>query len=143
MEILITGGNGMLGRHLVSALQDRGNTVRVLAMPFEETSWLERRGVAVHRGDICQSETLTAPMTGVRAVFHLAGTMGHWRQLAEYHAVNVIGTENVCRAALAEGVHRVVHVSSWAVYGMGLGEVVREDYLLRQFGEPYATGCQR
>jgi nucleoside-diphosphate-sugar epimerase len=139
MEILITGGNGVLGRHLVSALQDRGDTIRVLAMPFEDTSWLEHRGVAVHRGDICQPETLAKPMTGVHAVFHLAGMMGHWRQLAEYHAVNVIGTENVCRAALAERVHRVVHVSSWAVYGMGLGEVVREDHLLRRSGEAYAT----
>ena len=48
------------------------------------------------------------------------------------------GTQNVCRAALAEGVGRVVHVSSWTVYGMDLGRPAREDFLLRPFREPYA-----
>lgn len=139
MDVLITGGNGLLGRHLVTALQDRREGVRVLALPTEDTDWLERRGVTVHRGDICQPETLATPMRGVNAVYHLAGMMGVWRPLADYRAVNVAGTENVCHAALAEGVSRVIHVSSWTVYGMGLGEPVREDYLLRPFRESYAV----
>lgn len=138
MDVLITGGNGLLGRHLVAALLEREDTVRVLALPMEDTSWLEQRGVVVHRGDICQPDTLTAPMSGVGAVLHLAGMMGLWRPMADYHAVNVTGAENVCRAALAEGVSRVVHVSSWTVYGMGLGQPAREDFLLTPFREPYA-----
>jgi nucleoside-diphosphate-sugar epimerase len=137
MEILITGGNGLLGRHLVSALQERGASVRVLALPTEDASWLEQRGVEVHRGDISWPETLTAPMSDVEAVLHLAGMMGAWRPLEHYHAVNVSGTENVCRAALTEGA-RVVHVSSWTVYGMGLARPAREDFPLRPFPEPYA-----
>ena len=64
--------------------------------------------------------------------------MGVWRPLEDYRAVNVTGTQNVCRAALAEGVSRVVHVSSWTVYGMDLGRPAREDFLLRPFREPYA-----
>jgi nucleoside-diphosphate-sugar epimerase len=137
MDILITGGNGLLGRHVVSALQDRGDSVRVLVLPSEEASWLEERGAAVHRGDIRRSETLLAPMHGVDAVLHLAGMMGVWRPMEDYHAVNVTGTENVCRAALAEGA-RVVHVSSWTVYGMALGRPAREDFPLNPFPEPYA-----
>jgi nucleoside-diphosphate-sugar epimerase len=139
MDILITGGNGLLGHHLVAALQDRGDSVRVLALPAEDTRWLERRGAAVHRGDIRRPETLTAPMSGVQAVFHLAGMIGVWRPVEDYHAVNVTGTENVCRAALAEGVARLVQVSSWTVYGMDLGRPAREDFLLRPFREPYAV----
>jgi nucleoside-diphosphate-sugar epimerase len=138
MEIVITGGNGLLGRHLVDALQDRGHGLRVLALPAEDTSWLEQRGVAVHRGDIRRPETLTEWIRDADAVMHLAGMMGVWRPLEDYHAVNVVGTENVCRAALAEGVQRVVHVSSWTVYGMALGKAAREDFLLRPFPEPYA-----
>lgn len=138
MEVLITGGNGVLGRYLVAALQERGDRVRVLALPREDASWLEQRGVAVYRGDIRLPETLTAPMNQVAAVLHLVGLKGLWRPMSDYHAVNVTGTENVCRAALAEGVGRVVHVSSWAVYGMDLGEPVREDFLLRPFHEPFA-----
>jgi nucleoside-diphosphate-sugar epimerase len=138
MEILITGGNGLLGRHVVSALQERGDGVRVLAVPSEEASWLEDRGVEVHRGDIRRSDTLVAPMRGVDAVLHLAGMMGVWRPIEDYHAVNVTGTENVCRAALAEGA-RVVHVSSWTVYGMALGRPAGEDSPLKPFPEPYAV----
>lgn len=138
MDILITGGNGLLGRHLVGALQQRGDTVRVLALPSEDAEWLERRGVELHRGDITRPVTLAEPMRGVDAVLHLAGMMGVWRPIEDYHAVNVAGTENVCHAALAAGVSRVVHVSSWTVYGMGLGEPAREDNLLCPFREPYA-----
>jgi nucleoside-diphosphate-sugar epimerase len=139
MDVLITGGNGLLGHHLVSALRERGDCVRVLALPGEETSWLEQQGVAVHRGDIRQPETLKGPMSGTHAVLHLAGMMGVWRPMEDYHAVNVTGTVNVCRAALSEGVGRLVHVSSWTVYGMALGRPAREDFLLRPFHEPYAV----
>ena len=96
MEIMITGGNGLLGRHLVPALQDRGDPVRVLVLPDEDASWLEEHGVTVHRGDVRRPETLTAPVSGVEAVVHLAGMMGVWRPMADYHAVNVTGTENIC-----------------------------------------------
>jgi nucleoside-diphosphate-sugar epimerase len=138
MRILVTGGNGLLGRHVVSALRDRGDSVRVLALPAEDASWLEERHVEVHRGDVRRPETLSAPMSGVDAVLHLAGMMGVWRPMEDYHAVNVTGTENVCRAALAERA-RVVHVSSWTVYGMALGEAAREDFPLAPFHEPYAV----
>jgi nucleoside-diphosphate-sugar epimerase len=128
----------LLGRHLVPALQERGDSVRLLALPAEDTSWLHERGVAVYRGDIRQPETLVAPMHGAERVLHLAAMMGVWRPMADYHAVNVTGTENVCRAALAEGVGRIVHVSSWTVYGMALGKPAGEHFPLTPFREPYA-----
>ena len=137
MDILITGGNGLLGCHLVEELQERGDSVRVLVLPEEDASRLAQRGVEVHRGDIRRPETLTPPMSGVDAVMHLAGMMGVWRPIGDYEAVNVTGTENVCWAALAQGA-RVIHVSSWTVYGMALGRPAREDFPLRPFPEPYA-----
>lgn len=136
-EILVTGGTGFLGSHLIPALQDRGDSVRVLALPAEETSLLEARGVAVYRGDIRDPQAVVAAMQDVEGVMHLAGMMGVWRPIEDYRAVNVTGTENVCRAALAEGA-RVVHVSSWTVYGMGLGKPALEDFPLLPMREPYA-----
>lgn len=138
MKIFITGGGGLLGRHLVPELLERGDQVRALALPGEDVSWLEDLGVAVHRGDICDPETLTTPMHGAEGVLHLAGMIGQWLPLHDYLQVNVTGTENVCRAALAEGVQRVVCVSSWTVYGMAQGPPCREDHPLTPFGEPYA-----
>jgi nucleoside-diphosphate-sugar epimerase len=78
-------------------------------------------------------------MRGTQAVLHLASMIGVWRRMEDYHAVNVIGTKNVCLAALGEGVRRVVHVSAWTVYGMALGVPAREDFLLRPVREPYAV----
>jgi nucleoside-diphosphate-sugar epimerase len=137
IEILVTGGNGFVGRHVVSALQDRGDTVRVLALPAEDASWLEQRGVAVHRGDIRRAETLAAPMYGVDAVLHLAAMMDVWRPIEDYYAVNVTGTESVCRAALAAGVRRFVHMSSSSVYGVALGRPADEGFPLAPFRDPY------
>jgi nucleoside-diphosphate-sugar epimerase len=135
--VLVTGGNGFVGRHLVAALQARGDSVRVLALPGEDAAALEARGVVVHRGDICRPESLTAPIDGAGAVVHLAAMMDVWRPLADYRAVNVAGTENVCRAALAAGVRRLVHMSSSSVYGMALGRPADESFPLAPFADPY------
>ncbi|MGH2884580.1 MAG: NAD-dependent epimerase/dehydratase family protein [Solirubrobacteraceae bacterium] len=136
-EVLITGGNGFVGRHLVEALQVGGETVRVLALPGENTVDLEQRGVSIYRGDVRHPETLRAAVAGARAVVHLAAMMDVWRPLREYQAVNVVGTQNVCRAALVAGVRRVVHMSSSSVYGVGLGRIADEAFPLAPFPDPY------
>jgi nucleoside-diphosphate-sugar epimerase len=136
-EILITGGNGFVGRHLVATLRERGDSVRVLALRNEDTAPLERLGVRVYRGDVCRPDTLVAPMDGAEGVLHLAAMMDVWRPMADYHAVNVTGTENVCRAALAAGVRRFVHMSSSSVYGMALGRLADEFFPLSPFPDPY------
>ncbi len=138
MEILVTGGNGFLGRNLISALQERGDRVRILALPTEDTSWLEERNVKVFRGDIRSQEDLIAPMRGVEGVFHLAAMIGAWRAIEEYYAVNVTGTENVCRAALKAGVRRIIHISSAMVYDMASGRAATEDDFLKPLDEPYS-----
>jgi nucleoside-diphosphate-sugar epimerase len=135
--ILITGGNGFVGKHLVAALLSRGDRVRVLALPGEDGSWVERRGAEVCRGDIRDARSLAEPVRGADAVLHLAAMMDVWRPLRDYRAVNVTGTENVARAALAAGVRRFVHMSSSSVYGMGHGRPVDESFPLTPFRDPY------
>ncbi len=140
MRTLITGASGLLGGHLITALRERGySDIHALALVNEDTSRLEARNVTIHRGDIRQPETLTPAMEGVDLVFHLAGMMGFWLPMADYRAVNVTGTENVCRAAMAAGAKRIVHISSWTVYGMNIGQPAREDFPLNPFYEPYAV----
>lgn len=139
MNILITGGAGFLGQHLVAALQERGDAVRVFDRASAHTAHLARSGVAIYDGDIRDPDALTEPVRGVDAVLHLAALSGGWRSMEEYYAVNVTGTENVCRAALKAGVRRLVHISSWTVYGMGLGRPAREDFPLTPLREPYSV----
>ena len=135
--ILVTGGNGFVGRHVVSALLDRGDRVRVLALPGEDASWLQQRGVAVYYGDIRVPDSLAQPVQGADAVLHLAAMMDVWRPIKDYRAVNVTGTENMCRAALAADVRRFVHMSSSSVYGVALGRPADESFPLAPFPDPY------
>lgn len=137
-QVLVTGATGFLGRHLIQALRDRGDSVRALVLPTEDASGLEQQGVAVFRGDILEPDKLANAMRGVDTVFHLAGMVGHWRPMSVYFAINVTGTENVCVAAQAAHVRRLVHISSWTVYGMGLGRVAREDTPFTPLSEPYS-----
>jgi nucleoside-diphosphate-sugar epimerase len=138
-EFLVTGATGFVGAHLVAALRARGHGVRVLALAGEDTGALERaHRVAVHRGDVRDLAAVRAAIAGVERVIHLAAIHGLWRARAEYEAVNVGGTENLARAALEAGVARLVHVSSWAVYGMGHAAPIPEDAPLAPDDDPYA-----
>lgn len=121
METLITGATGLLGHHLVAALRQRRHAVRTLVLPSEDTHALDEYGVAVYRGDVCDPASLISPMRDVDTVFHLAALQGKWVGENEYHRVNVAGTANVCRAALTAGARRLIHVSSWTIYGMARG----------------------
>jgi 2-alkyl-3-oxoalkanoate reductase len=136
-EVLVTGGNGFVGQHLVAALISRGDRVRVLALPTDDTSWLERRDVAVYRGDIRCPATITPAVYGAGAVLHLAAMSDIWQPISEYRAVNVAGTINVCHAALEAGVRRLVYMSSSSVYGCGTDLPAGEDFPLRPFPDPY------
>jgi nucleoside-diphosphate-sugar epimerase len=139
VNVLVTGGAGFLGQHLVAALRERGDTVRVFDRPSPQAERLAQPGVAFHPGDICQPASLTEAMRGVDAVVHLAAMSAVWAPMEEYHAVNVTGTENVCRAALAAGVERLIHISSWTVYGMGLEQPADESFPLAPLKEPYSV----
>jgi nucleoside-diphosphate-sugar epimerase len=137
METLLTGGTGLVGRHLIMALQQRGDSIRALVLPGEDASWLVERGVAIYRGDVRDPNALRAPTRGVDTVFHMAAMQGVWLPIEEYYAVNVTGTENVCRAALVAGVRRIVHVSSWTIYGMARGRVLTENDPAIPWHDPY------
>jgi nucleoside-diphosphate-sugar epimerase len=138
METLVTGATGFVGPFLVSALRAQGHHVSVLAFPGENAAQLEQERVAIFRGNVCQPETLTAPMRGVETVFHLAAIHGLWRAKQDYYDVNVKGTENVCRAALAAGVGQMMHVSSFSVYGMAVGRPCTEEFPINPVADVYA-----
>jgi nucleoside-diphosphate-sugar epimerase len=138
VKVLVTGAAGLLGKQLVSALQARGDGVRALVLPTDDIAWLKQRGVDVCVGDIRIPDTLVPAMRGIDGVLHLAAMHGLWRPMKDYYAVNVVGTENVCRAAVAARVRRLVHISSYMVYGLGLDRPADENSPLAPFPEPYA-----
>lgn len=138
LKILITGATGLLGGHLIKELRQRREHIRALVLPIEDTSKLLEQGVEVVKGDITNRSTLDAAVKDIDLVFHLAGMMGVWRSFADYHLVNVIGSENLYKAAQKAGVRRFVHTSSHTVYGLGHGRFLSEDSPLRPDPDPYS-----
>lgn len=138
-RVLVTGATGFLAGHLIPALQERGYAVSGLVLPSEDTTPLRERGVAVYAGDVRQPETLTEPMRSVDVVVHMAALMATWAPMRVHHAVHVTGTANVCRAALAAGARRLVHLSSAITYSPSEGVPIEEDFPQEPLHEPHAV----
>ncbi len=138
MRVLITGATGLLGGHLIKELRERGEAIRALVLPGENTERLVEQGVEVVRGDITDANTLGAAVKEIELLFHLAGMMGVWRPLAAYRLVNVTGSANLYQAAQQAGVRRFVHTSSHTVYGLGYGRFLTEQDALRPDPDPYS-----
>jgi nucleoside-diphosphate-sugar epimerase len=138
MKVLITGATGLLGGHLIRELRERGEDIRALVLPVENTDRLVEQGVEVVRGDVTDASTLGSAVKDIELIFHLAGMMGVWRPLAEYRLVNVTGSENLYKAAQKAGARRFVHTSSHTVYGLGYGRFLTEKDALRPDPDPYS-----
>ena len=119
--VLVTGGAGFLGSHLVEALVKEGARVRVL--DNLSTGKLENlAGLPVEfiEGDIADRETVQTAVSGCSLIFHQAALVSVPLSIKEplyNHLSNVNGTFNVFDAARDCGVRRVVYASSAAVYG--------------------------
>src|SRR6266702_6787979 len=138
MKVLMTGATGLLGGHLLQALQQRGEQIRTLVLPVENAEKLIAQGVEVMRGDVTDADTLAPAVKDIEIIIHLAGMMGVERPLADYRLVNVTGSGNLYRAAQTAGVRRFVHTSSHTVYGLGYGRFLTEKDALRPDPDPYS-----
>ncbi|MGH6976439.1 MAG: SDR family oxidoreductase, partial [Stellaceae bacterium] len=72
MRIVIIGATGVLGRHLVPRLIERGHRVSAVARTAAKCVELERLGVAAYRGDILDRASLGAALTGADIAIHAA-----------------------------------------------------------------------
>jgi nucleoside-diphosphate-sugar epimerase len=128
MKVLLTGASGFLGTHLAELFVGAGHSVRALVRRTSRTDRLERLGVELVRGDMKDADSLRRAVEGVEVVVHAASTMAGVPE--EYVAATVEGTRSLLAAADQAGVHRVVYVSSIAVYPMRKlppGQAVAED----------------
>ncbi len=109
--VLVTGGSGHIGTHLVPALLAQGRRVRALVHSSRGT--LARHDIDLVEGDVRDPESLRRAMEGVGVVHHLAAKISIVGDPdGSVQAINVQGPANVAQAALQAGVRRFVHYSS-------------------------------
>lgn len=128
--ILVTGATGAIGPRVVRACLARGYSVRTLSTGRTGRLALPS-SVDMRVGDICDIETVRTAVAGVDVIVHLAALLHQFEDVPElrqkYARVNVGGTENIVRCAVAEGVQRIVFLSTIAVYGSSRGDLIDEN----------------
>lgn len=128
--ILITGGAGFIGSHLADDLLRRGYRVRALdnlspqvhGETRERPDYLDPE-VELIQGDVRDSDAVKRALDGVDGVFHYAAAVGVGQsmyQIAEYTAVNNLGTAVLLEALIERPVEKLVVASSMSIYGEGL-----------------------
>lgn len=138
--VLVTGGKGYIGRHLVTLLKDRGfNVISIDCEYFNENNSnhdLHESNVIYQNSDIRIKEDLTKSVKKADVVIHLAGIVGepacsYDSELA--YQVNVIGTKNLLDLSIEHNVKKFIFASSCSVYGFG-NEIFDENSQLNPIG---------
>ncbi|MBI5770120.1 MAG: NAD-dependent epimerase/dehydratase family protein [Verrucomicrobia bacterium] len=132
-SVLVTGGTGFLGRHLVERLLAEGRRVTVLGRtPAPD---LEQRGVRFIRASLDDAPAVAAACAGVETVFHTAARVGVWGRYDDFFRPNVLGTRALLAGCRAHGVARLVYTSTPSVVYNGRDLAGADESL------PLTTSC--
>jgi UDP-glucose 4-epimerase len=122
-RVLVTGGAGFIGSHLVKRLVTEGHSVRVvdnLVTGFRHNLDEVANSVDFIKGDICDPDVCNGAVQGMETVFHVAALPSVPRSMADpvgTHNTNVNGTLNLLESSRRAGVRRFVYSSSSSAYG--------------------------
>lgn len=126
MRILVIGGAGFIGKHLVKSLLENGNLVTIFdnfSNSSKSLSSLVDIGAKIIEGDITKLSDVTNAVKDHDTVIHLAAKISveeSIRDPLETFQVNVNGTRNVLIACKKNNVKKLIAASSAAVYGEGI-----------------------
>jgi len=117
-RVLVTGGTGFVGSHLVERLLADGYAVTCLVRDLKRLRWLEGLPVDLVEGDCTEPGTLAAALQGASVVFHCAGLTKAVRA-GDYDTVNHLGTKNLLAACAqnSSALGKFILVSSQAAAG--------------------------
>jgi len=116
MKVLVTGGTGFTGSHLVKKLLKKGSEVKVLARPVSDTAFLKELGAEIVTGDVSDRDSVNRAVHGTNKVFNIAAAYREAKlPEASYWEVNLEGTKNIISACIKYNVSRLVHCSTIGV----------------------------
>jgi UDP-glucose 4-epimerase len=143
MTVLVTGGAGYIGSHMVHALADAGNSVVVIDNLSTGFSAFLPQGVPLFIGDAADENLVEGVIAAhnVDAIIHFAGSVvvpDSMRDPLAYYRNNTMTTRNLLNAAVKRGVKRFIFSSTAAVYGNPDRMPVTEDAPTRPLS-PYGS----
>ena len=146
-KILVTGADGFIGSHLVEMLFTEGFSVKALAQynSFNSWGWLEdiecKEEIEILTGDIRDPFFCDEICKDVEIIFHLAALIAiphSYISPQSYVETNILGTLNICKAAIEHNVSRLIHTSTSEVYGTAQYVPIDEKHPL-QAQSPYSA----
>jgi dihydroflavonol-4-reductase len=112
-SVLVTGGSGFIGQHLVTALLARGRRVRVLDVRPPKPALPQVQFLA---GSASDPQMVATAVAGIDEIYHLAAMPGMWtRNKQDFDLTNRVATEIMITAARKQGVARFLHCSTESV----------------------------
>ena len=128
-NILVTGGAGFIGSHLVDALVEKGHRVRILDSLVEQVHGPEppahlNRAAEFMRGDVCDAAAVSAALDGIDVVYHQAAEVGVGQSMYEivrYVKANDLGTAVLLEEMVKRPTQfkKLIVASSMSIYGEG------------------------
>ncbi|MET0722301.1 MAG: UDP-glucose 4-epimerase GalE [Tardiphaga sp.] len=143
MTVLVTGGAGYIGSHMVHALVETGESVVVIDNLSTGFSHYLPEGVPLFIGDVADENLVEGVIAahGIDAIIHFAGSVvvpDSMRDPLSYYRNNTMATRNLLSAAVKCGVRRFIFSSTAAVYGNPKSTPVAEDAETRPLS-PYGS----
>lgn len=121
---LVTGGSGYFGSLLRDRLRAHGEKVRIFDLSDADD---RASDVSFVRGDIRDEAQVRQACEGCDVVYHCVAQVPLAKDRHLFESVNIQGTENLLKAALAAKVRKVIYISSSAVFGVPRSNPVTED----------------
>jgi dihydroflavonol-4-reductase len=126
-KILVTGGTGFLGTHIVRLMLDAG-AKNLIVMASRVPEWMRDAGVEAAEGSVTDRNVLKAACQNVSAIFHLAGKVSRNNDdAAQMNRIHLEGTRLLCEAAKEAGVQTIVLASSSGTIAVSEDEQVLDE----------------
>ena len=140
MNILVTGGTGFLGRHLVKALLTDGHAVRLMGRNFSQVQPLIAASAIAITADLRNASAISQACKGIDVVYHVGAFSAAWGKRTDFFAINVGGTQAVITGCRKYGIKRLIYVSSPSVVfnGQDQNQVNESVSYPRRFASVYS-----
>ena len=127
MRILITGGNGFIGHHIVKRFLKEGYEVVVLVREKSNLENLKDCNVEYHYGDIRDYESIEEAFKNVQGLVHVSALAKDWGNYKDFYETNVVGVINVLKLSKKYNLKKIVLTGTNSVYGEENSELVKNE----------------